>query len=132
MTSRPATPDDIRKAVAYAREHLACEDCGTAPGYPCSDPGPGRTVCKGRYRAAMITLGREARAARRTPAEAAELERQLAALARVPAEEIEACRTPGGGYSFTRERLASWGVPWPPPPGWRRAIERGPAGTGGL
>jgi len=50
---------------------------------------------------------------------------QRPSLPRVPREEIEACRTPAGGYSFTRERLASWGVPWPPPAGWRRALEHG-------
>ena len=32
-------------------------------------------------------------------------------------EEIEAARTPAGGW--TKEILASWGVPWPPPRGWR-------------
>ena len=35
-------------------------------------------------------------------------------------EEIEAARTPRGGY--TRETLASWGVPWPPPTGWKRRL----------
>ena len=35
-------------------------------------------------------------------------------------EEIEAQRTPKGGW--TRETLAEWGVPWPPPSGWKRAI----------
>lgn len=32
-------------------------------------------------------------------------------------EEIEAARTPRGG--FTRAQLAEWGVPWPPPRAWR-------------
>jgi hypothetical protein len=31
-------------------------------------------------------------------------------------EEIAAAR-------FTRARLASWGVPWPPPKGWREELE---------
>jgi hypothetical protein len=35
-------------------------------------------------------------------------------------EQIDAARTPAGG--FTRDTLAQWGVPWPPPHGWRKAI----------
>ena len=35
-------------------------------------------------------------------------------------EEIEAARTPNGGW--TRETLASWGIPWPPPKGWRKDL----------
>lgn len=38
-------------------------------------------------------------------------------------EQIEACRTPAGG--FTRATLAAWGVPWPPPRGWKQALIRG-------
>jgi hypothetical protein len=53
----------------------------------------------------------------------------FAGLPRIPCEEIEACRTLAGGYSFTRERLAAWGVPWPPPAGWRRALLRGEDGS---
>jgi hypothetical protein len=34
--------------------------------------------------------------------------------------EIIAARTNAGGW--TRETLARWGVPWPPPKGWRRAL----------
>ena len=36
------------------------------------------------------------------------------------AAEIEAARTPAGGW--TRDQLAQWGVPWPPPKGWKRAL----------
>ncbi|GGR47367.1 hypothetical protein GCM10010497_58360 [Streptomyces cinereoruber] len=32
-------------------------------------------------------------------------------------EEIEAVRTPAGGWK--RNQLAAWGVPWPPPKGWK-------------
>lgn len=39
------------------------------------------------------------------------------------AAEIEAARTPAGGW--TREQLAAWGVPWPPPKGWRKALAAG-------
>lgn len=35
-------------------------------------------------------------------------------------EEIEAARTPGGGW--TREQLAAWGVEWPPHPGWKAGL----------
>lgn len=35
-------------------------------------------------------------------------------------EEIEAERTAKGGW--IRETLAEWGVPWPPPSGWKKAI----------
>lgn len=38
-------------------------------------------------------------------------------------EEIEAGKSSKGG--FTRKQLAAWGVPWPPPKGWRRTLERG-------
>lgn len=37
-------------------------------------------------------------------------------------EEIEAARTPNGGW--TRETLRSWGVSWPPKKGWKRELER--------
>ncbi|MBA7712424.1 hypothetical protein ES703_121398 [subsurface metagenome] len=36
-------------------------------------------------------------------------------------EEMEAAKTPQGGW--TKEQLADWGVPWPPPKGWRRELE---------
>jgi hypothetical protein len=35
-------------------------------------------------------------------------------------EEIEAARTPNGGW--TKEQLAKWGVSWPPPKGWKRKL----------
>lgn len=39
-------------------------------------------------------------------------------------EEIESQKTLNGGW--TRTTLAQWGVPWPPPKGWKAAlIERG-------
>ncbi|WP_146033041.1 hypothetical protein [Arthrobacter sp. AFG20] len=36
------------------------------------------------------------------------------------ADDIEAGTTAKGGYS--REQLAAWGVPWPPPKGWKEAL----------
>ena len=35
-------------------------------------------------------------------------------------EEIEAGRTAKGGFS--REQLEKWGVPWPPPKGWKKRL----------
>ena len=45
----------------------------------------------------------------------------LVGMGTVPTpEEIEAARTPNGGW--TRETLASWSVSWPPPKGWRKDL----------
>ena len=120
------SPLDSREIAAHARQNLECEGCAAEPGSPCA--GSDRIVCRSRYIAAAIALKRQAKAARQTPEQAAEQAAILAALPRVSREEIEACRTPAGGYSFTRERLAAWGVPWPPPAGWRRALLRGEDG----
>jgi hypothetical protein len=38
------------------------------------------------------------------------------------AEEVESFMTKRGGFS--KAGLASLGVPWPPPKGWRKAITR--------
>ncbi|OEJ21553.1 hypothetical protein AS594_39135 [Streptomyces agglomeratus] len=35
-------------------------------------------------------------------------------------EEIEAARTPAGGWP--RQQLATWGIPWPPPKGWKQQL----------
>lgn len=37
-------------------------------------------------------------------------------------QEIEAAKTPAGGW--TKDTLAQWGVPWPPPKGWREDLIR--------
>lgn len=42
--------------------------------------------------------------------------------------EIDAARTPGGGW--TRETLEGWGVSWPPPKGWRKALATPTLSTG--
>jgi hypothetical protein len=76
-----------------------------------------------RFIAAAIAIGRQAKAAQRTPEQAA----ILAGLPRVSREEIEAGRSAAGG--FTREQLAQWGVPWPPPAGWLRALLREEGGS---
>jgi hypothetical protein len=36
--------------------------------------------------------------------------------------EIELAKTPAGGW--TKKQLAQWGVPWPPPKGWKKKLER--------
>jgi hypothetical protein len=38
----------------------------------------------------------------------------------ITAEEIEAAKTPKGGW--TKKQLAKWGVPWPPPQGWKKQL----------
>jgi hypothetical protein len=43
-------------------------------------------------------------------------------MSRPTAAEIEAAKTPRGGW--TRAQLAEWGVPWPPPRGWRQRLLR--------
>lgn len=124
MTSRKRlTPQEVQKIAAYAPQ-LPCHGCGAKPGTPCTEPGKGRSVCKNRWGAAAIELSRQARAARRTPAQAAEQAAILAALPRIPREEIEARRTPAGGYSFTRAWFLEHGLPYPPIPGWRQAVQR--------
>lgn len=42
---------------------------------------------------------------------------------KVSRQEVEAGKTPRGAW--TKKQLAEWGVPWPPPKGWREALERG-------
>ena len=57
------------------------------------------------------------------PAEsAAEQARGMPEERKVPSpDEVLQARTPAGGW--TRQQLAEWGVPWPPPKGWRRDLE---------
>lgn len=38
-------------------------------------------------------------------------------------EEIEAGKSEKGGY--TKAALSQWGVPWPPPKGWKEALLAG-------
>jgi hypothetical protein len=44
-------------------------------------------------------------------------------MTRLTLEEIEAGRSPRGGW--TRATLAGWGVPWPPPKGWQQRLLEG-------
>ena len=48
------------------------------------------------------------------------LEHSTANQAPCPAQ-IEAARTPKGGWNATT--LAGWGIPWPPPGGWKKKLE---------
>lgn len=57
------------------------------------------------------------------PEQAAELAAVLAGLPRLTLEEVEAGRSPAGGFTYAL--LAAWGVPWPRPPGWLQALLRG-------
>lgn len=44
-------------------------------------------------------------------------------MKRLTIDEIEAGKTRKGGFS--RKQLAEWGVPWPPPHGWKDALLTG-------
>lgn len=46
-----------------------------------------------------------------------------APILKLSPEEIDAAKTEKGGW--TRGTLAQWGVPWPPPKGWRAALIAG-------
>lgn len=46
-----------------------------------------------------------------------------AGLVRVTSADIEAARSPAGG--FTKETLAGWGISWPPPKGWKDSLIAG-------
>jgi len=35
--------------------------------------------------------------------------------------DVEGSRSPKGGW--TKKQLAEWGVPWPPPKGWKSELE---------
>ena len=38
----------------------------------------------------------------------------------ITGQEIMAAQTPKGGW--TKAQLAKWGVPWPPPQGWKKSL----------
>lgn len=41
-------------------------------------------------------------------------------MIKITDNEIDSFKTTAGGW--TRSTLAQWGVPWPPPKGWRKTI----------
>lgn len=43
-------------------------------------------------------------------------------LMTISKQEIEAKRTANGGW--TKAQLEAWGIPWPPPKGWKKQLER--------
>ena len=116
------SPEDAHRIAEHAQTSLPCQDCGAGPGEPCTRPGRGRSVCKARFISAAIALKRQDKAARRSPEQAVELAAILARLPRLSREGVKAGRGPAGG--FTKKQLAAWGVPWPPPAGWLRALLR--------
>jgi len=121
--TRRATPEETRQIAARAAQ-MRCDDCGASPGEPCPRPGRGRSVCRSRFIAGAIAIRRQEKAVRRTPEQEAEQAAILAGLPRVPKAEIEKCRTPAGGYAFTRAWFLEHGLPYPPVPGWRQAVEQ--------
>ena len=60
MTRDKTSPEDTRRIVTYALEHLQCQDCGAAPREPRTEPGPGRSTCKARFAAAAIATKQSA------------------------------------------------------------------------
>jgi hypothetical protein len=114
------SPRQAEVIAARAQRDIRCGACGADPGRPCTDVPPGRAVHGGRWAAAARRARSEARAGNLTGAQRA----ALARLPRIPAEEIEACRLPGGGHNFTREWFLAHDLPYPPVAGWRKAVER--------
>ncbi|MEM8526409.1 MAG: hypothetical protein AAGG68_17335 [Bacteroidota bacterium] len=41
-------------------------------------------------------------------------------IQRLTLEQIMEAQTPNGGW--TKAALAKWGVPWPPPKGWKKKL----------
>ena len=86
--------------------NVPCPTCHVGAGQPCRSRRA-ISLHQGR-REALADLGVQA-------------ERLLAASRiKLTAEEIEAGRSPSGGWSAAT--LASWGIPWPPPKGWRQRL----------
>lgn len=48
--------------------------------------------------------------------------RETTTISRIPIthKQIEAVKTERGGW--TKQQLSEWGVPWPPPKGWKEKI----------
>jgi hypothetical protein len=99
-----AIDSPVRMAVRAA---VACPNCKAKPG----------EFCRGsRNPKAKNHISRNNAYLKAHPAQAGGL----------TAAEVEAGRSGRGGW--TREQLAAWGVPWPPPKGWKAALtERGPS-----
>lgn len=82
-----------------------CPTCFVKPGEP----------CRSHHAVSLHVARRRA---------LADLEKQASRfLGALTEEEIEAARSPAGGWS--KATLAGWGVPWPPPKGWRHRLVHG-------
>jgi hypothetical protein len=113
-------PRTAREITDLAVAEIPCGSCDAAAGKPCADPPEGREVHGGRWAAAAMTRRRRRQAARLTEEQRAE----LASLPQVAPDAIEKCRLPNGGYRFTQAWFLEHGLPYPPPAGWRKAVER--------
>lgn len=114
-------------------EIAPCQECGAIRGAYCAnDSGSSHVSHQVRINLAHLMANGFARAKEVLPRRRAALVREAGPIqgplfvepARVAptAAEIEAGRSPAGGW--TRKTLAQWGVPWPPPKGWRKALIR--------
>jgi hypothetical protein len=112
-------PEDAQKVADHALRHVACADCGAGPGEPCTGPGRRRSTCTSRFVVAAIALRRELRDAGRTP----EQDAILAGLPKIPKSQFAAITTERGGLRTTKEWFTAHGLPYPPIPGWRKAVE---------
>ena len=104
---RPAQ-NPTASPVRVAIRSVPCPKCGAAAGQLClaEDGIPRRGgVNHGRR---VSAYGQQSQ----KPEESAPM--------RLTAGEIEAARTARGGW--TKAQLATWGVPWPPPAGWRKRL----------
>lgn len=110
--------------LTVAAKAAQCHECGepipvsTAYAFRSADKMSVCTICIDRL-GLLPQESRRYKAFKNKPAKLVE----LAPGGRVPTlAEMRQRQTKRGG--FTRETLAEWGVPWPPPKGWRRELER--------
>jgi len=94
-----AIDSPVRMAIRAA---VRCPNCKAKPGEFC-------TSTRGKPRA-QNHISRQNACQRAHPMQADTL----------TGADVEAGRSPRGG--FTREQLAAWGVPWPPPKGWKTRL----------
>lgn len=89
---------------------IGCPDCGAVVG----------EMCRGVWRPRLNEYRhREKLHESRVKAFAAGNQ----AGVRIPSpDEVMAAQTENGGW--LKKDLASWGIPWPPPKGWKQRLER--------
>ena len=109
---------DFKRGQSVGRslciEMVKCPRCGSKRGMPCTGAAGGTR--KSNHAERVIAVGRLANLPKHTTDD-------IKCHGRVSRREIEEGRTPRG--AFTRETLAKWGVPWPPPSGWIEHITKG-------